>query len=92
VLNGVFARIVADWEGFAVSPEGVPDAGDTAIGYGCYRGTYKQNGQRVRAQFAHFFTFCDGQIVKFQEYTDTAQFKRAVAALIAVRRAGMIGL
>jgi ketosteroid isomerase-like protein len=42
---------------------------------------YKPNGQQVRAQFAHFFTFRDGQIVKFQQYTDTAQFKQAVAAL-----------
>jgi len=81
VLNGVFARIVADWEGFAVSPEGGLDAGDTAIGYGYNRGTYKQNGQQLRAPFAHFFTFRDGQIVKFQQYTDTAQFKQAVAAL-----------
>jgi uncharacterized protein len=59
----------------------VLDAGDTAIGYGYYSATYKQNGQRVRAQFAHFFTFRDGQIVKCQQYIDTAQFKQAVAAL-----------
>jgi ketosteroid isomerase-like protein len=34
----------------------------------------------VRAQFAHLFTFDDGRVVRFQQYTDTAQFQFAVAA------------
>ena len=79
VLTGVFMRIVADWENFVVSPTEVLDAGDITIGYGYYSGTYKKTGASVRAQFAHFFTFRDGKIVKFQQYTDTAQFKQAVA-------------
>lgn len=79
VLTGVFMRINAEWEGFAVAPQEVLDAGETIIGHGYYSGTYKQTGKQVRAQFAHFFTFRDGQIVKFQQYTDTAQFKQAVA-------------
>jgi ketosteroid isomerase-like protein len=78
VLEGVFARIAEEWEGFAVSPEGILDAGETIIGQGHYSGTCKRNGEHVRAQFAHFFTFRDGRVVKFQQYTDTAQFLRAV--------------
>ena len=76
VLKGVFMRIASDWEGFAVSPAEVLDAGDTIIGHGYYSGVYRRNRQRARAQFAHFFTFADGKIVKFQQYTDTAQFKQ----------------
>jgi len=79
VLSGVFMRLGNEWEKFAVSPSKVLDAGDTAIGYGHYSGTYKQTGTHVRAQFAHFFTFRDGKIVKFQQYTDTAQFQKAVS-------------
>jgi uncharacterized protein len=79
VLQGVFMRLAMEWDGFGVAPAGVLDAGDTAIGHGYYSGTYKQTGKQVRAQFAHFFTFRDGKIVKFQQYTDTAQFKDAVA-------------
>ena len=79
VLQGVFMRLAMEWDGFAVAPAGVLDAGDTAIGHGYYSGTYKPTGKQVRAQFAHFFTFRDGKIVKFQQYTDTAQFKQAVA-------------
>jgi uncharacterized protein len=77
VLEGVFMRIGTEWEGFAVAPKEVLDAGDTIIGHGYYSGTYKQTGKQVRAQFAHFFTFRDGKVVKFQQYTDTAQFLQA---------------
>lgn len=79
VLHGVFIRIGTEWEGFAVSPNGVIDAGDTIIGHGYYSGTYKKNGKYVKAQFAHFFTFRDGKIVRFQQYTDTAQFQQVTA-------------
>jgi ketosteroid isomerase-like protein len=79
VLTGVFMRIGAEWEGFAVSPTEVLDAGETVIGHGYYSGTYRKNGKQARAQFAHFFTFRDGRVVKFQQYTDTAQFKEVIA-------------
>jgi len=75
VLSGVFMRLGMEWDGFAVSPDAVLDAGETAIGYGHYSGVYKKTGKSVRAQFAHFFTFRDGKVIEFQQYTDTAQFK-----------------
>src|ERR1051326_8752143 len=78
VLEGVFARIADEWEGFLVAPKEILDAGETVIGHGYYSGTHKRNGEHVRAQFAHFFTFRDGRVVKFQQYTDTAQFLQAV--------------
>ena len=79
VLEGVFMRIGGEWEGFAVSPKEVLDAGETVIGHGYYSGTYRRTGKKVRAQFAHLFSFRDGKIIKFQQYTDTAQFKEAVS-------------
>ena len=78
VLEGVFMRLGNDWEGFEVKPENILDAGDVAVGYGYYSGSYKKNGAHVRAQFAHFFTLRGGKVVKFQQYTDTAQFLKAV--------------
>ena len=79
VLEGIFTRIGAEWEGFSVAPKEVLDAGETIASHGYYSGTYKKTGASVKAQFAHFFTFRNGKIVKFQQYTDTAQFARAVA-------------
>lgn len=77
VLQGVFARIGAEWEGFSVSPKELLDAGDTVVGRGYYSGKFRGTGRDVRAQFAHVFSFRDGKVVKFQQYTDTAQFKEA---------------
>jgi ketosteroid isomerase-like protein len=78
VLEGVFMRIGTEWQSFAVSPLEVLDAGETVIGHGHYSGTYKETGKAVVAQFAHLFSFRDGKIIKFQQYTDTAQFSEAV--------------
>ncbi len=78
VLQGVFARIGEEWEGFTVTPKEVLDAGDSIIGQGYYAGKYCKTGREVHAQFAHVFTFQNGKVVKFQQYTDTAQFEKAV--------------
>jgi uncharacterized protein len=80
VLQGVFGRINEGWEWFKVEPNEVLDAGDTIVSQGHYSGAFKLSGREVRAQFAHFFTFRDGKIAKFQQYTDTAQFLAATAA------------
>jgi uncharacterized protein len=80
VLMGVFARIDRDWEGFKVTPEEVLDAGDTVVGRGYYSGKYRQTGREVRAQFAHVFKLRDGKVVRFQQYTDTAQFQQATSS------------
>jgi uncharacterized protein len=79
VLAGVFGRLMNQWDGFAVSIDEVLDAGDSVVGCGHYTGTYRPTGREVRAQFAHVFKLRDGKVVKFQQYTDTAQFQKAVA-------------
>ena len=79
VLEGVFMKIGAEWESFTATPKEILDAGETIVGHGYYTGTYKKNGKNVRAQFAHLFTFREGKVVKFQQYTDTAQFLQVVS-------------
>jgi uncharacterized protein len=80
VLNGVFAPIGAQWDGFSVNPEQFVSEGATVIALGRYAGTFKSTGKKVSAQFAHVFTFDKGKVVEFQQYTDTAQFRDAVKA------------
>jgi len=79
VLQGVFMRLGSEWEGFSVSFDAIHDAGDTVIAEGHYSGKFRKTGRQVRAQFAHVFTFRDGKLLKFQQYTDTAQFKDAIS-------------
>ena len=83
VLTGLFARLGGEWEGFSAVPEQIVDGGDTVVALGRYGGVYKATGATVNAQFVHVFRFKNGKVAGFQQYTDTAQFKDAVA-----RRAG----
>ena len=79
VLAGVFARLGSQWSSFAVVPDEILGSGDSVISLGRYRGTYRTTGARVDAQFVHVFKFRDGKVVKFQQYTDTAQFRDVVS-------------
>jgi ketosteroid isomerase-like protein len=81
VLEGVFLRLATEWDGFHVAPEEIIGSGDTVIARGRYRGMYKATGVRVDAQFVHVWKLAEGQVAHFQQYTDTAQFRDAVARL-----------
>ncbi len=78
VLDGVYARLTGEWEGFAEELQNVLDAGEHVVTTGYYTGTYKPTGKYVRAQFAHVWTVRDGKITAFQQYTDTAQFEEVM--------------
>jgi len=80
ILEGVFMRIGSEWNGFAVTPDSILDAGDQVVALGTYSGTYKKTGKSVRAQMVHVWNIVDGKAVKFQQYTDTKQFADVVAA------------
>ena len=79
VLEGVFARLGGEWDGFKVALEEVHDAGDTVVATGRYGGAYKKTGKSIHAQFAHVWKLRGGKIVKVQQYTDTLQATKAVS-------------
>jgi ketosteroid isomerase-like protein len=85
VLNGVFARLGAEWDGFAAVPHQIVDGGETVVALGRYTGKCKATGVKVDAQFVHVFRFKDGKIASFQQYTDTAQFQNAVSLRLPSR-------
>jgi hypothetical protein len=78
VLEGVFMRLGAEWEGFAVTPEEWLDAGNHVVVLGTYSGAHRATGREVRAQFAHVWGVRGGRVVRFQQYTDTKQFAEAI--------------
>lgn len=78
IVEGVFARLGGEWDGFEVVLEELLDAGDAVVTTGRYKGVYKKTGARIHAQFAHVWKLRDGRIVGFQQYTDTAQVAKAV--------------
>lgn len=74
VLQGVFARLAEEWDGFTVTPSNIIDGGDTIVAEARYRGTFKATGKALDAQVAHVFDLRDGKVTRFQQYTDTRQF------------------
>ena len=78
ILNGVFARLGGEWDGFAVVPEAYIGDGETVAVTGRYRGTYKASGKSVDAQMVHVWRISNGKIAGFQQHTDTLQFARAM--------------
>lgn len=79
VGEGVFGRLVADYEGFTVTPERYVADGDTVVALGRYTGTRNGNGRALDAPFAHVWTVKDEKVTAFQQYTDTAQYQGLAA-------------
>ena len=77
VLDGVFMRLMKDFEGFAVRPQNFIAGGDTVAVEGRYTGKGNATGIPLDAQFVHVWHLRDGKIVRFQQYTDTAQWSKA---------------
>lgn len=78
VVEGVFARLVGEWEYFKVAPEEILDAGDTVVSRGRYDAAYKKTGAKIHAQFVHVWKLRDGKVVSFQQYVDTLQVAKAI--------------
>lgn len=71
VLENVFMKIAAEWEGFSAVPDQIVDGGDHVVALGSYSGKYLPTGKSVTVPFAHAWTLANGKIVKFVQYTDT---------------------
>ncbi len=78
VLEGVFMRLGAEWEGFAAVPHEFIDGGDSVVALGKYSGTYKSTGKSFQADFAHVWKVKDGKAVRFVQYVDTLLVQRAL--------------
>jgi ketosteroid isomerase-like protein len=81
ILNGVFARIGSEWDGFSVEPREFVDGGDTVVMTGRYTGTYKATGRAMHPQVAHFWTLEGGKVVQFQQLVDTLGVARATGSV-----------
>jgi ketosteroid isomerase-like protein len=79
IVNHLFVRLGAEWDGFDVQPSAFHDAGDTVVVEARYKGVYKSTGKRLDAQVCHVWDVKDGKIVRFQQYADTEQLNAVVA-------------
>ena len=80
ILNELFMRLGAEWDGFAVHPKSFHGAGDSVIVEGRYSGTFKPTGKGMDTQFCHVWDVKDGKITRFQQYVDTAKLRDVMGA------------
>jgi ketosteroid isomerase-like protein len=73
VLDGVFARIGRDFDGFQVVVSRLVGLGDTVLAEVRYRGAAKATGKKFDVQAAHVWDIRDGKAARFQQYVDTWQ-------------------
>lgn len=71
VLDNVFMKIGAEWDGFAAVPRQFVCEGDTVVALGEYSATFKATGKSFRSPFAHVWRFQDGVAVEFTQHVDT---------------------
>lgn len=78
VLENVFMKFGAEWEGFSAVPDQILEDGENVIALGTYSGKFLPTGKSVTVPFAHAWTLRDGKIVKFVQYTDTLMMAKAL--------------
>ena len=80
ILEGLFMRLGAEWDSFAVHPQHFHDAGDAIVVEARYTGTFKATRKQLDAQVCHVWRIRDGKIGSFQQYVDTAQLQDVMKA------------
>jgi ketosteroid isomerase-like protein len=80
VLNNLFMKLGAEWDGFSVHTRSFHNAGSSVIVEARYSGTYKANGRNMGAQVCHVWDVEDGKVTRFQQYVDTAKLQDVMGA------------
>ena len=78
VAANVFSRIQEDWDDYTLAVDEVVDGGDTVVGIGTYSGTHKRTGRFFAARVAHVWRLEGGEVVAFEQFTDTEMVARAL--------------
>ena len=74
VLEGVFARLGAEWEYWNLTEQTYYEANSgEIIVTGRYKAKNKITSKEINVQFVHMWTLHDGLVTKFQQYADTYQ-------------------
>lgn len=79
VIDNVFTVLGTQWEGYRFELERLIDGGDSIVGIGDYRGTYRATGKPMHARVTHVWQLEAGKVVRFEQFTDTLLVARAMA-------------
>ncbi len=79
IVEGVFARVLATWNGFKVTPREIVGGPEVVTAFGRYTGVHVTTGKRLDVQFAHTWWLRDGKVARFQQMVDTAGAARSMS-------------
>lgn len=77
VFDGYFPKMLSNFAEFHATTDEFFAAGNKVIVLGTYKITSKSK-QKFDAPFVHVYTIQDNKIVKFRQYTDTAEIQNAL--------------
>jgi ketosteroid isomerase-like protein len=78
IVEGVFGRIVAEWDYWELDLQDKLQRGNRMVFFGRYNAKHKESGKTISAQFVHLWEVVDGKAASFQQYADTAQVLAAL--------------
>ncbi|MFI1918053.1 nuclear transport factor 2 family protein [Nocardia sp. NPDC020380] len=80
VRDNVFGRLAAEWDGYTATVDEVVGAGDgIVVGIGTYSGVYRATGTKMTARFVHIWRLENGEVRRFEQFTDTAAVRAAMS-------------
>jgi|TARA_B110000008_G_C16956492_1_gene558422 ketosteroid isomerase-like protein len=73
VLSKVYKAFNIEWKRWSFVIERILDAGDDIVVLGYFSGLKRDNDQRFKLAASHVYSFSDGKVVKFQQFTNDVE-------------------
>jgi ketosteroid isomerase-like protein len=78
VTTNVMEKLAEDWDGWAAHDDTYVVDGENVVVLARYTAVNKATGKPIDVRVAHHFTVRGGQIVRFEQFVDTAKVRDAM--------------
>jgi len=78
VTAGVMESLARDWDDWTAHDDTYITQGESVVVLARYTAVNKATGKQLNVRVAHHFTVRGGQIVRFEQFTDTAKVRDAI--------------
>jgi uncharacterized protein len=79
VTAGVMEKLGADWDDWTAHDDTYVADGENVVVLARYTATNKATGKAIDVRVAHHFIVRSGQIVRFEQFVDTAKVREAMS-------------
>jgi len=78
IIAGLFEPLARDFDGFMTVPSDFVVEGSRVVAFGQYSGVAKSTGRIMSAPFVHLWTVKNGRLRRFEQFTDSAAWSKAL--------------